>query len=143
MIFRCIAVVTWLSAFAALGCTGAPDVASPAVEKLRSISVAYLNFAAARGTGPENERQLRAYLARLPSFVNRCNAATDGDPLVSNRDGQPFVIVYGQRLSTASTAPAIAYEQHGKDGRRWVAFANGQIECVEIASRVEAVRAGF
>ena len=53
----------------------------------------------------------------------------------SDRDGKPYVIIYGQPHGPPGPggAPVIAYEQEGKEGKRWVASALGAVEEIDEA----------
>jgi hypothetical protein len=48
------------------------------------------------------------------------------EALVSPRDKQPFVIIYGADVSEPPTS-ILAYEQQGADDSRWVLYMNGEI----------------
>jgi hypothetical protein len=60
---------------------------------------------------------------------------------VSDRDGQPFVIKYGQSGGVMSKLPVV-FEKEGKDGVRQVAYTNGQVEEVDAAKYEELLQGG-
>lgn len=77
----------------------------------------------------------------MPAFLSaecRVKPRAGGSAFISERDGEPFVIRYGVGISQAKgdAKPIIACEKKGKDGTRYVAFANGDVDCVdEVAAR--------
>jgi hypothetical protein len=53
--------------------------------------------------------------------------APPDESLVSPRDQQPFVILYGANVAEPPEA-ILAYEKNGADDSRWVLFMNGDIK---------------
>jgi hypothetical protein len=52
--------------------------------------------------------------------------------LISERDQEPFVFIWGTPISFGvPNVPVLAHEKTGKNGKRLVAFANGEVELVE------------
>ncbi len=120
----------------ACGCTDSKELSSPTAQRLNGLTTAYLDYAVAKGMGPRNESELLRHLANLPAIVleqSQLNAKAGRECLVSLRDGKPFVFLYGAPLQGIGTKnPAvIAYEQAGLHGSRLVAFANGELKCVD------------
>jgi hypothetical protein len=60
---------------------------------------------------------------------------------VSERDGQPFVIKYGQSGGIMSRLPVV-FEKEGKGGKRQVAFTDGQVEEVDDATYQQLLASG-
>lgn len=62
---------------------------------------------------------------------------------VSDRDGEPFVVRYGQRIGSVggTSTQVIAHEKTGKGGRRLVSFVSGKVELADDA-RLQEVLAG-
>ena len=115
----------WLVALAGLlaaGCTPAEIRAQkpmdPAMERLLAVSFAYGQFHQAKGREPRGPDDLRGLLA--------------ADALVSPRDGEPFVILWGAEfmppLGQDARRPILAYEKRGRDGSRYVLTALGYVE---------------
>jgi hypothetical protein len=119
-----------------LALTGCDEGEPSATEtQLHHLATVYLNYVAATGTPPAAEQMLVKQMANLAPFVAAENPLPgDGKslPFRSQRDGAPFVVRYGQGISLAEgqAAPVIAYEQQGADGTRYVAYANGKVECL-------------
>jgi hypothetical protein len=132
--------LSWLLVLPTAGC-GESELSSPSANRLRALTAVYLDFAAAKGTGPTSEQQLRNHVENVPGFLlDAAGVASDvgRTGFVSERDGESFVIRYGIGVSQApgNEAPVIAYEKTGKDGKRFVAFANGDVSCMdEVAAK--------
>jgi hypothetical protein len=118
------------------GCGGADELNSPTAVKLKGLGVLYLDFAANRsGAGPADEKEFKRHIRGLPDHVLSGNGLNPKDmdgAFVSARDQQPFVVRYGTPVTEISgkSAPLIAHEKTGKDGKRLVGFANGKAEHV-------------
>lgn len=128
------------------GCGGSDALTSPTAVKLRALGNFYLEYALGNGnTGPANEKAFKKHLRNAPDF-NLKNYGLDPNNIdsafVSERDGEPFVILYGVKISEISptAAPLIAYEKTGQNGKRLVGFANAKVEEVDEA-RLEALMA--
>jgi hypothetical protein len=119
---------------AAAGCNESAELSSPAARRLHVLATVYLDYAAAKGTGPANQRQLEAHFQNAPPFLFSAEglSAKHRDTIfTSPRDGKPFLITYGERFAFSDDAPIIACEQVGKDGLRLAAFANGKIDLAD------------
>ena len=104
--------------------------------RLKGLATMYLDFAAAKGSGPTNEQEFRKHLRTVEKMVlemNGVNPAAIDETFVSPRDNQPFVIVYGVGISgiSGTKAPLVAYEKTGVNGKRLVAFANTKLDHVD------------
>jgi hypothetical protein len=131
---------------AAPGC-GSNELDSPTANKLRGLAKLYLDCAVSKsGPGPANEEEFKKHLRRLEGFVLKMNgvdpAALD-EAFVSERDGEPFVIRYGVSIGhiSGTSAPLVAHEKTGKNGKRLVAFANAKVEAVDEARFQELMSA--
>jgi hypothetical protein len=119
------------------GC--ANELESPTANKLRGLAKLYLDCAVSKsGPGPASEQEFKKHLRRLEGFVLRMNGVDPANleaAFVSERDGEPFVILYGVSITRISgtSAPLVAHEKTGKNGKRLVAFANGKVEAVDEA----------
>jgi hypothetical protein len=138
--WMCIVVLVTVAS-----CGQQADLSSPTARQMRDLAAVYLDFAAARGQGPANEQQLRQHLRNVPAFLveaSGINSQPASRTFVSERDGEPLVIRYGVGISqkTAAEAPVIACEKKGKDGTRYIAFANGHVACVDEVAAKELMR---
>jgi hypothetical protein len=95
--------------------------------------------------GPKDEAAFKAFIQKdMPARrleMMRVDPAKTDDLFVSERDGQPFVIKYGQSGGIMSKA-AVIFEKEGKDGTRQVAYTNGQVEEVDSAKYQELSQSG-
>jgi hypothetical protein len=140
--------VPWLSVLALIavpGC-GADELNSPTAAKLRGISTYYLDLAFARsGKGPANEKEFKKHLRGQPGFALEMNGvdpkSIDAELFVSERDQEPFVVLYGLTITriAADAAPLVAHEKTGKNGKRLAVLANNKVELVDEAG-LEALR---
>jgi hypothetical protein len=97
---------------------------------LKLAGIAYGEYLAAnRGAPPKDAAALRKHIeSRLPDLqANRVTSADD--LLISPRDGQPFVVITGQRLAPPDDveAPWVLYEATGAGGKRMVGSARGVV----------------
>jgi hypothetical protein len=123
---------------AAPGC-GSDGLDSPTAVRLKALANFYLDCAVAQnGRGPANEQALRKHLRIQPDFILKTNGIEPSaiDSLFSSeRDGEPFVVLYGVQISRISgtSAPLIAHEKTGKNGKRLAVCANGKVEVADEA----------
>ncbi len=99
----------------ATGCSSGPQHAdlSKVEASLNMIANAYASARQPSGKGPATLDQLKAAMADITAVVG----GKPDDFLVSARDGQPFVVLYGLAMNNN---PVVAHEKTGKDGSRWV-----------------------
>ncbi len=121
MVFRrqwFVAGLVWgFVGLAASGCGsgGEPAAVPDAYQNLRKIGLAYRQATEANGRPPESVTDLMPFLRKL------------GDPaaiLRSPDDGEEYTILWGVDVLNVrprgSTWPVLAYEKHGKGGKRRV-----------------------
>jgi len=119
-------------ALAVTGC-GSNAVESPTAKKLKGLATMYASFAVGKnGPGPKSEKEFKDYVMSAPfqQLPPGIDPDKRGELFVSDRDGQPFVIVPGASIAgmTADKAALVAYEQTGVGGKKLVAFANSKVE---------------
>ncbi len=120
------------------GC-GGNELESPTANKLRGLAKLYLDCAVSKsGPGPASEQEFKKHLHRLEGFVLQMNGVDPANleaAFVSERDGELFIILYGVSITRISgtSAPLVAYEKTGKNGKHLVAFANARVEAVDEA----------
>ncbi len=84
-----------------------------------------------RGQPPENEAEFKAYLKTLsPEQLSAWSISDIDQAFTSERDNQPYVILYGKQ---AARGKLIGSEKSGKDGKRMVAQKTGQVELADEA----------
>jgi hypothetical protein len=133
------AAALMLAALAGLPGCGSNELESPTAVKLKALANFYLDYAVAQhGQGPANEQALKKHIRSQPGFILKTNGL-DPDAIdavfSSERDQEPFVILYGLRITKISgeSAPLLAHEKTGKNGKRLVAYANAKVDHVNEA----------
>jgi hypothetical protein len=98
---------------------------------LRSLITLY-NFAASKlGHRPANEGELKSFIAANASqMIESLHVSSVDELFVSERDGKPFVVLYGEPPKGASR-DVIAYEQAGVAGNRLVGYSLGMTQEVD------------
>jgi hypothetical protein len=133
-----------LALVALSGCGSSDELNSPTAARLRGISTYYLDLAFARnGPGPASEQELKKHMRRQERSDLLSNGIDpqliDSTQFVSERDQEPFVVLYGLtiRKVTADSAPLVAHEKTGKDGKRLAVLANNKVRLVDEAGLEE------
>lgn len=111
-----------------IGCGSAGgEAANKDINHVRAVTTLYFRAASVLGKRPETEQEFKQAIAGGKMDLSVLGVDSVDELFVSDRDGQPIVVVYGSALK--SVAPGVvAYEQTGKDGMRLVGFNNGQVE---------------
>lgn len=126
-----------------LGCRGAQTETARKQETshLRSL-VTLHNFAASKlGHRPATEAEFKKFIANnAKPMLDTLKISSPDELFVSERDGQPFVVIYGKPPAGAG-ADLIAYEQTGVAGKRFAGFSLGNIEEVDEQRFAELTRA--
>lgn len=143
---------TWVGALALLclatvvatGCAGDQQVSKPTQEShLKFLALLYGQFTGQnRGQPPKDEAEFKEFVrTNGSSFVQMSNVKTADELFVSERDGQPYVILYGAPMGAKSLngQPVMGYEQVGAGGKRYIANSLGQIEDLDEAKFKELV----
>ena len=137
-----VAGIVLLSALP-LGCTPRTESQEREQSNLKPLAVFYGRFMGRhRGLPPANEAEFKEFVRSLSTGELASFNVTDLESLfVSSRDGQPYVIIYGQPSGPPGPggAPVIAYEQVGVGGKRFVASSMAAIEEVDEARFKELV----
>jgi hypothetical protein len=122
-----------------MGCGGGSAGTNRAkeVSHVGAITTLYFRADSVLRKSPASEQEFKEVIAQQNIDPDVLGVGSTDELFVSDRDGQPLVIIYGQ------TAPqgVVAYEQAGKDGVRLVGFKNGQIEETDPARFAKLVPA--
>jgi hypothetical protein len=119
--FLALAVAGLLGCLGGLGCGSSGAVPTPVQAggtsylNLRTIKSAYLQATKALGRPPQNLDEIKPYF----------NKGTDPATILrSPDDGEEYKILWGVDVMNAEPIngqlPVVAYEQRGKDGKRYV-----------------------
>ena len=129
------------------GC-GTNELESPTALRLKGLAALYLDYAVGKnGKGPADEQVFQKHLRSLPGFVlemNKLDPNALDKSFMSARDDSAFVVQYGVTITQISgtSAPLIAHEKTGKNGKRLAVFANAKVELVNEARLQELTPAG-
>ncbi len=106
---------------------------------LKPLVILYGQFLSQTGKPPANEAQFKKFIAdRGETMMKNSGVATVDELFISERDGQPYVIVYG-KPKPGTARDLVAYEQKGVDGVRRVGYSLGLISDVDDARFQELV----
>lgn len=137
----------WLPFLVLAGGCAPDETASPTAKKLRSLAQVYLDCAVARkGQGPPDEAAFKKHVRGMYEDVLKDYGIDPKnlDPaFTSDRDKEPFVVVYGQGVGSISgkSKQVIAHEKTGVGGKKLVAFVSGKVELADDA-RLQDLLAG-
>jgi hypothetical protein len=114
------------------GC-GSPAAQSVSSDdtRLRLLGRLYGQYMAENnGEPPADEKQLQDYLDKSAEFLKSQSVASPRDLLVSPRDGEPLIILYGKQIvpDENSGFPWIAYESRGADGKKYIIGSRGNVD---------------
>lgn len=128
------------------GCGKPPEVTRQPVESsMQSLVIGYGQYLARnQGKSPPNEEAFRRFLEKLSDDERKqMGIGAVSEVFRSPRDEQPYVIRYGVTIPPPGPGGAawIAHEKEGKEGKRFVAFATGQIREVDEAGFQEITKA--
>lgn len=111
------------------------------VSHLRAVTMLYPEAMRRLGHRP-SEQEFKEFAAKNGTeLLKVLEIASLDEMLVSDRDGKPFVILYGNPPAGVKKG-IIAYEQEGVDGIRQVGYDLGTIEEADAAKFSELVPAG-
>lgn len=118
----------------ALGCGSRKGTTDPPAKvRLEKLFAYYQDYTRQHGKPPPNEQTFKEFLANLPAEEKAIAHLDDVDSfLTSPGDGQKYVIQYGQKIDVGGATRAVAWEQTGVKGKRFVALSVGYVqECDE------------
>lgn len=114
-----------------LACTSqeAETNKAKATSRLRALVSLYNRHIIANGKPPADATAFEQFIAEKGgAMLEKLQVDTPKELLISERDGEPFVVVYDGSPPAGSSREVVAYEKQGIDGRRWVGFRIGAIE---------------
>ena len=100
-----------------------------------------------RGQAPNSEQQFQQFIrsidrAALDRTLAAANVTTIDELFISERDGQPYIILYGQRPKGVAN-DVLAFEQRGGGGgKRYVGYGLGIVEEVDDQRFAELIPEG-
>lgn len=125
----------------AIGCGEQGSSQKLPESNLRLVAVVYSQYLSAHGgEAPADAADFRSFVQSLgPGVLKRAGLSGLDDLLVSRRNGQPFAIKY--KGGDWTFDGAIAYEQEGSDGTRYVATELGSVSQITEAQFQKRLKA--
>jgi hypothetical protein len=115
---------------------------------MQKIANAYRMYASINeNKGPENEEEFKEFLRTDERIAYRLGLSSlDLDNLdgyfTSAADGEPFVVLYGQKIDPALDYSALVFDKTGVDGMRRIALACSEIIEVTDNKKYDRILAG-
>jgi hypothetical protein len=112
--------------------------------RIKQLANLYMAHQMRNGSnGPKDEAAFKAFIKTgMPSHrleMMRVDPDKVDELFVSERDGQPFVVKYGQSGGPMSQL-AVVFEKEGQAGKKQVAFTNGKVEELDDAKYQELLQ---
>lgn len=96
------------------------------------------------GRPPQDEQTFRAFVQRQEAFLKQFRLESADQVFQSERDGEPYTVVYGDLSKTGQFlgGPVVAWEKKGVGGRRYVVNSLGAVKEVTEEEFKQLVPAG-
>jgi hypothetical protein len=115
---------------------------------IQKIANAYRMFASVnKNVGPKDESEFKAFFSTREEIPKRLGLSkSDLEDLdqyfISDADGEPFVILYGQRIKPDLDYSALVFDKTGADGVRRIALACSEVIEVSDNKQYDRILAG-
>lgn len=125
------ALVLLVGVMLMLGCQ--PRAASKPREEapIKVLGLLYGQFIGQNmGRPPASEEQFRSFVQKQGAFLKQMNVESPEQIFRSNRDGEPYVVLYGDlsKAGQLSGAPIVAWEAKGAGGKRYIVNSLGAVK---------------
>ena len=107
------------------------DVATHQMSRVRILTNLHAMATTKLGHLPRDEQEFKQAIAKLQVNLEKRKAGSIDELFISERDGQPLVVIYG---SGSVDSDVVVYEQNGVNGKRMVGHRIGMVEEVDEAS---------
>jgi hypothetical protein len=142
-------VATFALSIAVFGCSRtdpASRIGAMNDTRIKQLANLYMAFQMRNGSnGPKDEAAFKSFIqSGMPSHrleMMRVDTNKLDELFVSERDGEPFLIKYGQSGGVMSKLPVV-FEKEGRAGKRQVASTNGQVEETDEGRYQELLQSG-
>jgi len=112
-----------------VGCGGPKaDAQKKQTSHVRVLTMMYNSVSAKLGRHPKDEQEFKDTLRKSDVSLEALKVDSIDELFVSERDGQPLVVVYGP---TTPGSDVVVYEQTGVNGMRLVGHEIGMVEEVD------------
>lgn len=125
-----------LSVLTLIGCGSDESsvVRQQGLSHVRLLTSLHTRISSELGRYPKDEAEFKAALAKANLTLDAMKVSSVDELFLSERDGQPLVVVYGQ---APAGSDVVVYEQTGVDGKRQVGHRIGMVEEVDEAQFAE------
>lgn len=121
------------------GCGGPAKPPETQSGRMQAVVSLYGMARTVQGRAPADEERFKSFIAEKGAkTLERVKVTSADELLTSERDGQPFMVIYG-KPPTGVNPDVIAFEQTGVDGKRQVGFGMGHVQEVDEAKFKELV----
>ena len=131
-------VLALLGAAMLAGCGGAVQTGAKQISHVHALTTLYFRATSALGRAPASEQEFKEAINQGKVDLSVLGVSNIDELFVSDRDGQPIVVVYGKDAK-GKTPDVVAYEQTGVDGVRLVGNRAGQVTEVDAAEFAKLV----
>jgi hypothetical protein len=132
-----MAICLTLIALALTGCGGGGSEAKKqALSHVRLLTSLHTKVSSQLRRFPKDEQEFKAEIEKSDVSLEALKVDSLDELFVSERDGQPLVVAYGQ---APADSDVVVYEQTGVDGLRQVGHRIGMVEEVDAARFAEIV----
>jgi hypothetical protein len=104
---------------------------------VRLLTSLHAMVTARLGRFPRDEQEFKQTIAKLSVSLEKLKVGSIDELFISERDGQPFVVVYG---SPPAASDVVVFEQTGLNGRRQIGHRIGMVEEVDDARYSELIK---
>jgi hypothetical protein len=123
-----------------VGCGGpAGGSGKKETSRVRFLTMLYTRTSSQLGRNPKDEQEFKEKLKSYDLALDKAGVSSIDELFISERDGQPLVVLYGARPPGSDV---VVYEQTGVGGMRYVGHKLGMVEEVDEAKFRELVPAG-
>ena len=137
---------TWRSTFCLAiaagilsGCGGSARQGEAQKGRMQAVVSMYGMARTLQGRGPASEEQFKAFIAEKGAkTMERVGVANADELLVSDRDNQPYVVIYG-KPPAGMNPDVVAFERNGVEGIRLVGLGIGYVQEADQAKFKELV----
>lgn len=151
--FKNFQIATWvcLGLLVLSGCKPAARSSDDALREANKTNIQRLANLYARfqfqngGKGPRDQAELSAFIGKLDAgFLKNIgvDVAKVDALFTSERDSQPFDVIYGIAGSSRGSDRAIVFEKTGVDGKRQVGFTSFAVREYADAGEIESLKKG-
>lgn len=113
------------------GCSGGEASKPRETSHIKPLAILYGQYVGRHGgKPPADEAALKKFIDAQESMLQSFGVSDSAELFVSERDGQPYVVLYGPEAAGKSV---VAYEQTGVGGMRYVADTLGAVQEVDEA----------